>query len=156
MTSKKTPKEREADLEKREMRIIDMERKLYRQQAELIKLMREISRQQLDKRPKSPTIDQVLERFTTKKGKDGEETTRKYNAIVRYITAAGVTLRDKYEKFHNEQTLLRLTAIITNRTDIQGDQKARHVRWIHELVNFATIAYPDLYKTDVLFSQPKI
>ncbi len=71
MTSKKTPNEREADLEKREMRIIDMERKLYRQQAELIKLMREISRQQLDKRPKSPTIDQVLERFTTKKRKDG-------------------------------------------------------------------------------------
>ena len=118
--------------------------------------MRQINKQQSNKHKCSQTIEQILDRFTTKKGKNNEETQRKYNAILHYINAIGLSIKDKYSKIHNEQTLLKIVATINNRTDMKGDQKIRHVRWINELIKFAVSAYPDTYKIDVLISQPSI
>lgn len=156
MTIKKSIQAREADLAKREQAIIKMGRKLYRQQSVLIQLIREISEAQSVKSKCAPTIGQVLERFTTKIGKDSEETRRKNNAIMRYINTMGLQIADTYDKFHNEQTLLKIIATISERTDMKGDQKVRHVRWVNELVKFAVTAYPDMYKTDVLIGLPVI
>ena len=156
MTKAKSIKQREIELNEREQRIAVMEQTLCQQQQMLIQMMRQMTKQQSAKRKYSPTIEQVLERFVTKKGKDSEETHRKYNALLRYINAVGLTVKDKYVQLHNEQTLLKIVANIADRTDIKGDQKVRHVRWINELVKFAVFAYPDTYKTDVLVSQPQI
>ena len=156
MTKAKSIKQREIELNEREQRIAVMEQTLCQQQQMLIQMMQQITKQQSAKRKHSPTIEQVLERFVTKKGKDSEETHRKYNALLRYINAEGLTVKDKYAQLHNEQTLLKIVANIADRTDIKGDQKVRHVRWINELVKFAVFAYPDTYKTDVLVSQPQI
>lgn len=156
MTKSKSIKQREIELNEREKRIAVMEQTLCQQQQMLIQMMRQMTKQQSAKRKYSPTIEQVLERFVTKKGKDSEETHRKYNALLRYINAVGLSIKDKYAQLHNEQTLLKIVANIADRTDIKGDQKVRHVRWINELVKFAVFAYPDTYKTDVLVSQPQI
>ena len=156
MTKAKSIKQREIELNEREKRIAVMEQTLCQQQQMLIQMMRQMTKQQSAKRKYSPTIEQVLERFVTKKGKDSEETHRKYNALLRYINAVGLSIKDKYAQLHNEQTLLKIVANIADRTDIKGDQKVRHVRWINELVKFAVFAYPDTYKTDVLVSQPQI
>lgn len=156
MTKTKSIKQREIELNEREKRIALMEQTLCQQQQVLIQMMRQITKQQSAKRKYSSTIEQVLERFVTKKGKDSEETHRKYNALLRYINAVGLSIKDKYAQLHNEQTLLKIVANIADRTDIKGDQKVRHVRWINELVKFAVFAYPDTYKTDVLVSQPQI
>jgi len=156
MTKAKSIKQREIELNEREQRIAVMEQTLCQQQQMLIQMMRQMTKQQSAKRKYSPTIEQVLERFVTKKGKDSEETHRKYNALLRYINAVELTVKDKYAQLHNEQTLLKIVANIADRTDIKGDQKVRHVRWINELVKFAVFAYPDTYKTDVLVSQPQI
>ena len=156
MTKAKSIKQREIELNEREKRIAVMEQTLCQQQQMLIQMMRQMTKQQSAKRKYSPTIEQVLERFVTKKGKDSEETHRKYNALLRYINAVGLTVKDKYVQLHNEQTLLKIVANIADRTDIKGDQKVRHVRWINELVKFAVFAYPDTFKTDVLVSQPQI
>ena len=156
MTKSKSIKQREIELNEREQRIAVMEQTLCQQQQMLIQMMRQMTKQQSAKRKYSPTIEQVLERFVTKKGKDSEETHRKYNALLRYINAVGLSIKDKYAQLHNEQTLLKIVANIADRTDIKGDQKVRHVRWINELVKFAVFAYPDTYKTDVLVSQPQI
>lgn len=156
MTKAKSIKQREIELNEREKRIALMEQTLCQQQQMLIQMMRQMTKQQSAKRKYSPTIEQVLERFVTKKGKDSEETHRKYNALLRYINAVGLSIKDKYAQLHNEQTLLKIVANIADRTDIKGDQKVRHVRWINELVKFAVFAYPDTFKTDVLVSQPQI
>jgi len=156
MTKAKSIKQQEIELNEREKRIALMEQTLCQQQQMLIQMMRQMTKQQSAKRKYSPTIEQVLERFVTKKGKDSEETHRKYNALLRYINAVGLSIKDKYAQLHNEQTLLKIVANIADRTDIKGDQKVRHVRWINELVKFAVFAYPDTYKTDVLVSQPQI
>ena len=156
MTKAKSIKQREIELNEREKRIALMEQTLCQQQQMLIQMMQQITKQQSAKRKHSPTIEQVLERFVTKKGKDSEETHRKYNALLRYINAVGLSVKDKYAQLHNEQTLLKIVANIADRTDIKGDQKVRHVRWINELVKFAVFAYPDTFKTDVLVSQPQI
>ena len=156
MTKTKSIKQREIELNEREQRIAVMEQTLCQQQQMLIQMMRQMTKQQSAKRKYSPTIEQVLERFVTKKGKDSEETHRKYNALLRYINAVGLSIKDKYAQLHNEQTLLKIVANIADRTDIKGDQKVRHVRWLNELVKFAVFAYPDTYKTDVLVSQPQI
>lgn len=156
MTNAKSIKQREIELNEREKRIALMEQTLCQQQQMLIQMMRQITKQQSAKRKYSPTIEQVLERFVTKKGKDSEETHRKYSALLRYINAVGLSIKDKYAQLHNEQTLLKIVANIADRTDIKGDQKVRHVRWINELVKFAVFAYPDTFKTDVLVSQPQI
>ena len=156
MTKTKSIKQREIELNEREKRIALMEQTLCQQQQMLIQMMRQMTKQQSAKRKYSPTIEQVLERFVTKKGKDSEETYRKYNALLRYINAVGLSIKDKYAQLHNEQTLLKIVANIADRTDIKGDQKVRHVRWLNELVKFAVFAYPDTFKTDVLVSQPQI
>ena len=156
MTKAKSIKEREIELNEKEQRIIKMEQTLYQQQQMLIKMMRQITKQQSAKPKYSLTIGQILERFITKKGKDSEETRRKYKAISHYINTVGLNTNDKYAMLHDEQTLLKIVSNITNRTDIKGDQKVRHVRWINELIKFAVFAYPDTYKMDVLISQPKI
>ena len=156
MTKTKSIKQREIELNEREKRIALMEQTLCQQQQMLIQMMRQMTKQQSAKRKYSPTIEQVLERFVTKKGKDSEETHRKYNALLRYINVVGLSIKDKYAQLHNEQTLLKIVANIADRTDIKGDQKVRHVRWINELVKFAVFAYPDSYKIDVLVSQPQI
>ena len=146
----------ETDLAKREQHLIEMERKLYQQQSMLIQLMREIKTPKSVKSKAVPTIDQVLERFMTKMGKNREETYRKYKVIYRYTNAVGLRTTDKYEKLHKEKVLLQIAQVITNRTDIKGDQKLRHMRWINEFVKFAVFAYPDIYKTDVLIGLPTI
>ena len=148
--------EREALLATREKHLIEIERKLSRQQRMLFKLMRQMSGGQTPETDRSPTIETVLDRFTTKIGKDNEETGRKYRTICRYITTVGLLLKDKYSELHNEKSLLRIVRAIDGRGDIKGDQKVRHMRWINELVKFAVFAYPDLYKTDVLIGLPAI
>lgn len=156
MTSQKSIELRAADLAKTEQRIIEIERKLCRQQSMLIQMMREMMANRSNKTKHAPTIEQVLDRFTTKKGKDSEETGRKYSAICRYIHATGLALKSKYSKLHNENALLQIVRAINERTDIKGDQKVRHVRWLNEFVKFAVFAYPDMYKTDVLIGLPTI
>lgn len=156
MIKSKSVQEREIELNEREQRITEMERMLCQQQKTLIHIMRQITKQQSKKNKRSHTIEQLLERFTTKAGKDREETHRKYNAILHYINAVNLSVKDKYTQLHNEQTLLKIIAIINNRTDIKGNQKIRHVRWLNELIKFAVFAYPDMYKLDVLVSQPQI
>lgn len=156
MTLKKSITQREADLAKREKQIIEIERKLYQQQSMLIQLMQEMTAKQSDKIKHAPTIGQVLDRFTTKIGKDNEETNRKYRVICRYINAIDLNPTDKYAKLHNEKALLQIVQAIKDRPDMKGDQKVRHVRWITEFVKFAVFAYPDMYKTDVLIGLPVI
>lgn len=140
----------------RETRITEIEYKLYQQQQVLIKLMRQIIKQQTPKSNDLLTIKQVIERFIIKVGKDSEEAKRKYNAIHRYLKEIGLHLENKYSKLHSERVLLKIIKAITARTDIKGDQKVRHVRWIKELIKFATFAYPDTYKTDVLMGLPSL
>lgn len=156
MTQKKSITEREDELCEREKQIIKMEQHLCEQQQLLSKLIRQLSKDRSTKCHTKQTIEQVLGRFMTKIGKDGEETKRKYKAIVRYINSVGLSIQDKYCKLHNEQTLLKIINMISGRTDIQGDQKIRHVRWITELIKFAIFAYPDIYKTDVLIGLPSM
>lgn len=156
MTSQKSIKAREADLARKEQQIIEMERKLCRQQSVLIQLMQKMVAKQPNKIKRAPTIEQVLERFTIKIGQDSEETYRKYRVICRYIAAIGLSLKTKYSELHNEKSLLQIVRVIQERTDIKGDQKARHMRWINEFVKFAVFAYPDMYKTDVLVGLPAI
>ena len=98
----------ESNMAERENRLIEIENKLYQQQKLLEKLMRQMFVVQSGKRKQNPTIKQVLERFTTKIGKDSEETQRKYNVIYRYINALGIQVQDKYSKLHNEQALLQI------------------------------------------------
>ena len=148
--------QREADLVAREKQLIEMERKLYRQQSLMIQLMQKIAAEQSRKPKRPPTIAQVLERFTTKLGKDSEETGRKYSVICRYTSAIGLTLNSKYSELHNEKSLLQIVRAINERLDIKGDQRARHMRWITDFVKFAVFAYPDMYKTDVLIGLPAI
>ena len=156
MKTVKLTKQREIELDEREQRITAIERKLCRQQQTIIQMMGQIINQQTAKPKCVLTIEQVLERFVTKIGQDNEETHRKYNAIMRYINAIGLNVQDKYAALHNEQSVLKIVVAINNRTDIKGDQKIRHVRWINELIKFAAFAYPDTYKTNVLISQPSI
>lgn len=156
MIKTKSIQEREIELNEREQRITAMERMLCQQQKNLIHIMRQITKQQSKKNKHSHTIEHLLERFTIKAGKDREETHRKYNAILHYINAVNLSVKDKYTQLHNEQMLLKIIAIINNRTDIKGNQKVRHARWINELIKFAVFAYPDMYKLDVLVSQPQI
>ena len=156
MTLQKSINQREADLVKREQRIIEIERELYRQQSVLIQLIQEMNASNLIKNKSEPTIGQLLDRFTTKIGKDSEETKRKSRAICRYINAIGLKGMDKYEKLHNEKSLLQIVRVIAERTDMKGDQKVRHVRWINEFVKFAVFAHPDMYKTNVLIGLPTI
>ena len=148
--------QREADLVAREKQLIEMERKLYRQQSLMIQLMQKIAVEQSRKPKRPPTLAQVLERFTTKIGKDSEETGRKYSVICRYTRAIGLTLNSKYSELHNEKSLLQIVRTINERPDIKGDQRARHMRWITDFVKFAVFAYPDMYKTDVLIGLPAI
>ena len=148
--------QRDVLLIKREKQILNIEHKLCQQHQILLKILREISKEKSIKTEPGPTIEQLLNRFTTKIGKDCEEYRRKYNAICRYITAVGLNLKDKYSVLHNENVLLQIVQVIANRTDIQGDQKVRHVRWINEMVKFAIFAYPDTFKTDVLIGLPHI
>lgn len=140
----------------REKRIIEIERKICRQQQILVKLVRELSHGQCAVHPQIPTIGQVIDRYMTKIGRDAEESIRKYRAISRYITTIGLGFKNKYSELHNEKALLRVMQAVIARTDIHGDQKMRHVRWINELVRFATCAYPDMFKTNVLIGMPTI
>ena len=156
MILQKTITGQEIKLIEREQRISAMEQILCHQQQVLIQMMRQIIKEQSEKHIYQPTIEQVLERFITKISKDSEETQRKYRAILRYITAVGLSVTDKYAELHNEQTLLKIITVINNRTDIKGDQKVRHVRWLNELIKFVACAYPDTYKTDVLIGLPPI
>lgn len=156
MTQKKSIKEKELELCEREKQIIKMEQHLCKQQQILAKLIRQLAKDKSAKCKDTQTIEQVLERFITKIGKDSEEAKRKYKAIVKYIHSVGLSIQDEYCKLHNEQTLLKIIDAISGRTDIQGDQKIRHVRWINELIKFAVFAYPEIYKTDVLICLPSI
>lgn len=156
MMLQKSINKREIELIEREQRISKMELILCRQQQMLAQMIQHITKEYSKKHEHSPTIEQVLERFITKIGKDSEETHRKYKAICRYINSADLSLKNKYTELHNEQTLLKIVATIDNRIDIKGDQKVRHVRWLNELIKFATCAYPDTYKTDVLIGLPAI
>ena len=153
---KKSITQREADLAAREKQLIEIEQKLYHQQSVMIQLMQKIAAEHAHKPKCHPTISQVLERFATKIGKDSEETGRKYSVICRYTRAIGMTLKSKYSELHQEKSLLQIVRAINERTDIKGDQRARHMRWIIDFVKFAAFAYPDMYKTDVLIGLPAI
>lgn len=148
--------EREVQLTERENRILEIEQTLCRQQQMLVKLVQKIYAYQNVKHRNTPTIDNVLEHFMTKIGRDTEESRRKYRTICRYINAIGLTGREKYSRLHNAQSMVQIVQSITDRTDILGNQKMRHVRWVTALAKFATLAYPDLYKTDVLTSLPSV
>lgn len=156
MRRTKSIAEREIELNAREDRILEMAQELYKQQKMLEKLIRRAAREQAARHRQTPTIEQVLERFITKIGRENEETYRKYNTILRYINLAGLKIKNKYSGLHNETSLLKIINMIIKRDDIKGDQKVRHVRWITSLVKFAVFAYPDLYKTDVLIGLPSI
>ena len=147
---------KELELAEREKHIAEMEQDLFKQQQKILRMMQRIRTTNALKHKQSPSIDQVLRRFIVKIGKDSEEAQRKHSAILRYINAAGLNVKSKYSTMHNEEALLKIINAITNRTDIKGDQQVRHVRWIHELVKFAIFAYPDMYKTNVLISLPKL
>ena len=144
----------------KETQIYQIVQKLYQQQQALFKLIDNISKQikpgcsQIIKPP--PTIGSALNRFISKDKQNSEEPHRKYNVICKYITAVGLKLDDKYNKFHNEATLSNIINAIIARTDIKGNQKIRHARWITSFAKFAVFAYPDLYKTDVLVGLPLI
>ncbi len=142
-----------------ETELIKLGRKLYKQQQMLTEIIKQFSNQiniNSTINCTVPTIGDMLNRFVIKNGKNKEETLRKYKVICKYMYAVGLKSKDKYSKFHNESMLLKITDIITNRADIQGDQKIRHMRWIISLVKFAVVAYPDLYKPDVLIGLPNI
>lgn len=156
MTLQKSIEKQNIELADREKSIIEIGYQLYQQQQVLINLIHKMLKEQQTKYIKAPTIGQVLDRFITKKGKEEEETNRKYKVICKYIKAIGLTHNHKYSELHNENALLRVTHFINNRTDIKGDQKIRHLRWINELIKFAVCAYPDAYKTDVLIGLPTI
>ena len=156
----KSIKQRELEIIERETELITLSQKLYQQQLMLSKMMQQFSKQIIadtsNKSQIQPTINQVLNRFVIKNDKTKEETQRKYKIINKYIHCVGLKLKDKYSKFHNEQTLLNIVDKIANRSDIQGNQKIRHLRWIVSFVKFAVFAYPDLYKTDVLVGLPSL
>lgn len=156
MISQKLITKREDELNKREILIIEIERKLFQQQKMLIQLVREMSKKQPDKHKQTPTIEQILDRFVNKTGKDSEEYRRKYSAICRYVRAIGLNVKSKYSKLHNEKSLFEIVRVIDERNDIMGDQKARHVRWVKEMAKFAIQAYPDIYKSNVLVGLPMI
>lgn len=156
MTQIKSITERELELNEREKHIIEITQELYNQQRTLLRLIRKISKEQSAKHKRAPTIDQMLERFRIKIGKDNEETHRKYNTILRYINMVGLSVKNKYSELHNETTLLKIINTITNRDDIKGDQKLRHMRWITSLIKFAVFAYPDMYQSNVLIGLPAI
>ena len=147
-------KQRELNLIEREKQIIILEQKLYQQQKMLTELINKIS--SAKPKQKIPTIANVLERFTTKAGKDAEQTNRKYRVICQYIQSIGLKMYDKYSQMHNEVALLQIVQLIQERNDIHGDQKVRHLRWVIEFIKFAVSVYPDTYKMDVLIGLPSI
>lgn len=148
--------EQELQLTEREKRIVEMEQKIYKQQKSLLRVMRKLVAIQTAKRRRAPTINQVMIRFLNKNGNHSEEAQRKYNAIMHYLNLVGLNLTNSYTALHDEKTLFKIVTLITSRTDIQGDQQIRHVRWLNELIKFAVFAYPDIYKTDVLIGLPPV
>ncbi len=99
----------------REKRIIEIERKICRQQQILVKLVRELSHGQSAMCPRIPTIGQGLDRYMTKVGRDAEESIRKYRAICRYITTIGLDVKNKYSELHNEKVLLKVVHAVIAR-----------------------------------------
>ena len=147
---------REAQLIAREKQIIKLGNQLYRQQKMLANLIQKLSANNAVKYGDLPTIADVLKRFRAKFAPDSEEATRKYRAICRYTNIIGLHLADKYSQLHNVKSISQIFKCIVDRTDIHGDQKIRHMRWVTEFARFATCAYPDIYKTDVLTGAPRV
>jgi len=157
---KKTIQSWQFELIEREKELCKIGENLYQQQQMLADMIQQFKKQIKATRTQTtkntPTINHVLKRFIAKCNSDSEEPQRKYNAICKYINSVGLKLQNKYSKFHNEHILFSIIDIISHRTDIKGDQKIRHARWISSLAKFAVFAYPDLYKTDVLVGLPTI
>ncbi len=144
----------------KETELCQMVQKLYQQQQLLFKMMQSFTNQikstNVKNKSNPPTIDYVLKRFVNKDKQNSEEPERKYNAISKYINAVGLNLNESYNNLHNELILSKIINAIIARTDIKGNQKIRHARWITGFAKFAVFAYPDLYKTDVLVGLPLI
>ena len=102
------------------------------------------------------TIQEILNRFAFKYGEKKDNTQRKIKIFSEYTSKIGLKPKDNYSKIHNETALTDIFKIIQDRTDIKGDQKRKHARWIKEIINYATIIHPDYYKTNVLGYLPEI
>ena len=103
---------------------------------------------------KVETIQSMLNRFAHKFGETKDNIKRKVKIFSEYTSKIGLKLDEAYPKIHNETALTKIFDIIRDRTDIKGDQKLKHIRWIKDIITYATTT-TEHYKLDVLCNIPE-
>jgi len=104
------------------------------------------------------TIGKVLDFLLLRKQATNTENyqNRKKQAIVKALEEAGLSLNDDYIKFHNVNTVEKITKSIIIDKTIKNDNKKMKVRYLKELAACGNNLNPDLYSTNIINVFPQI
>jgi len=106
--------------------------------------------------PPPHPIHEVLNTMLLKGNNCKSEQTKKRNIIQMLLGKVNITVMDDYSKFHHSANIEEIATYIKDRTDIKGDSKRKHLRYIKEFVTCACNLEPDFYKLNVIANLPRI
>ncbi len=117
--------------------------------------LKEVKSQQLQG-PPPHLIGEILNSMLLKGGNCQAEQTRKSNILQMLLSKVGLTVMDDYSKFHHPAIIEKIATFVKDRTDIKGDNKRKHLRYLKEFVTCASNIEPDFYKLNVIANLPNI
>jgi len=133
----------------------------FEQMTTMQRQMLETLKHQLSLTPvKPPTpvrkISDVLEAMLLRAQNVPEESQRKRQYIEKLLKEVGLRLDSDYSEFHNETIIKAISKNILARTDIKGDAQKTYIRYIKDLMTYASELYPDDYKSNIALILPKV